>query len=89
MLKTNTNIEEKIIFDEPMKKHTSFKIGGTADQFIKVANETELKESINYAKKENLKITIIGNGSNLLVLDKGIRGLVIKIDIQKLKIERK
>ena len=89
MLKVETNIKEKIIFDEPMKKHTSFKIGGTADQFIKVANETELKESINYAKKENLKITIIGNGSNLLVLDKGIRGLVIKIDIQKLEIERK
>ena len=89
MLKVETNIKEKIIFDEPMKKHTSFKIGGIADQFIKVANETELKESINYAKKENLKITIIGNGSNLLVLDKGIRGLVIKIDIQKLEIERK
>ena len=89
MLKTNTNIEEKIIFDEPMKKHTSFKIGGTADQFIKVTNEEELKEAIKYAKDKNLKITIIGNGSNLLVLDKGIRGLVIKIDIQKLEIERK
>ena len=89
MLKTNTNIEEKIIFDEPMKKHTSFKIGGTADQFVKVTNEEELKEAIKYAKGKNLKITIIGNGSNLLVLDKGIRGLVIKIDIQKLEIEKK
>ena len=89
MLKTNTNIEEKIIFDEPMKKHTSFKIGGTADEFVKVTNEKELKEAIKYAKGKNLKITIIGNGSNLLVLDKGIRGLVIKIDIQKLEIERK
>ncbi len=89
MLKTNTNIEEKIIFDEPMKKHTSFKIGGTADQFVKVTNEEELKEAIKYAKDKKLKITIIGNGSNLLVLDKGIRGLVIKIDIQKLEIERK
>ena len=89
MLKTNTNLEEKIIFDEPMKKHTSFKIGGTADQFVKVTNEEELKEAIKYAKGKNLKITIIGNGSNLLVLDKGIRGLVIKIDIQKLEIEKK
>lgn len=89
MLKTNTNIEEKIIFDEPMKKHTSFKIGGTADQLVKVTNEEELKEAIKYAKDKNLKITIIGNGSNLLVLDKGIRGLVIKIDIQKLEIGRK
>ena len=89
MLKKKTNIEEKIIFDEPMKKHTSFKIGGTAEQFVKVTNEEELKEAIKYAKGKNLKITIIGNGSNLLVLDKGIRGLVIKIDIQKLEIEKK
>ena len=89
MLKTNTNIENKIIFDEPMKKYTSFKIGGTADEFIKVKDEQELKEALKYAKNKNLKITIIGNGSNLLVLDKGIRGLVIKIDIQKLEIEKK
>lgn len=89
MLKTNANIEGKIIFDEPMKKHTSFKIGGTADEFIKVTNEEELNKAIKYAKIKNLKITILGNGSNLLVLDKGIRGLVIKIDIQKLEIERK
>lgn len=89
MLKTNANIENKIIFDEPMKKYTSFKIGGTADEFIKVKDEQELKEALKYAKNKNLKITIIGNGSNLLVLDKGIRGLVIKIDIQKLEIEKK
>lgn len=89
MLKTNTNIENKIIFDEPMKKYTSFKIGGTADEFVKITNEEELKEALKYAKNKNLKITIIGNGSNLLVLDKGIRGIVIKIDIQKLEIEKK
>lgn len=89
MLKTNINIEEKIIFDEPMKKHTSFKIGGIADEFIKVKNENELTQAIKYAKEKNIKITIIGNGSNLLVLDKGIRGLVIKIDIQKFQMEKK
>lgn len=89
MLKTNIDIKEKIIFDEPMKKHTSFKIGGTADEFVKVTNELELKEAIEYAKQKKLKITIFGNGSNLLVLDKGIRGLVIKIEIQTIKIERK
>ena len=89
MLQTDQNIKEKIIFDEPMKKHTSFKVGGTADEFIKIKNEEELKEALKYAKEKNIPTTIIGNGSNLLVLDKGIRGLVIKIDIQKLKIERK
>ena len=88
MLKKENEIEKKIIFDEPMKKHTSFKIGGTADEFIKVQDEEELIEAIKYAKEKKLKITIIGNGSNLLVLDKGIRGLVIKIDIQNLKIEK-
>lgn len=89
MLKTTNSIKEKIIFDEPMKKHTSFKIGGTADEFVKVTNEEELKKAIEYAKGKELPITIIGNGSNLLVQDKGIRGLVIKIDLQKLQIEKK
>ncbi len=89
MLKTTNSIKEKIIFDEPMKKHTSFKIGGTADEFVKVTNEEELKKAIEYAKGKELPITIIGNGSNLLVQDKGIRGLVIKIDLQKFQIEKK
>lgn len=89
MLKITNSIKEKIIFDEPMKKHTSFKIGGTADEFVKVTNEEELKKAIEYAKGKELPITIIGNGSNLLVQDKGIRGLVIKIDLQKFQIEKK
>ena len=89
MLKTKANIEEKIIFDEPMKKHTSFKIGGTADYFFKATTLEELQNIIKFAKIKELPITIIGNGSNLLVTDKGIRGLVIKIDIKKLKIEKK
>lgn len=82
-------IEQKIIFDEPMKKHTSFKIGGTADYFFKATTLEELQNIIKFAKIKELPITIIGNGSNLLVTDKGIRGLVIKIDINKLKIEKK
>lgn len=88
MLKQTTNIENKIIFDEPMKNHTSFKIGGTADLFVKVDTEEELNQALKYAKKKELPITIIGNGSNLLVLDKGIRGLVIKINIKKYEEKR-
>ena len=80
-------ITQKIIHNEPMRNHTSFKIGGNADLFVSVANEDELKQVLNYAKLNNLPITIIGNGSNLLVSDNGIRGLVIKIDIQYLNIE--
>ena len=82
-------LEQKIIFDEPMKKHTSFKIGGTADYFFKATTLEELQNIIKFAKIKEWPITIIGNGSNLLVTDKGIRGLVIKIDINKLKIEKK
>lgn len=82
------NIEDKIIFEEPMNKHTSFRIGGVADLFITVNNEEELYQAIKYAKEKKIEITIIGNGSNILVLDKGIRGLVIKINIQNLKIEK-
>ena len=80
-------ITQKIIYNEPMRNHTSFKIGGNADLFVSVVNEDELKQALNYAKLKNLPITIIGNGSNILVSDKGIRGLVIKIDIQFFKIE--
>jgi len=88
MLKENIKIEDKIIFDEPMKNHTSFKIGGNADLFIKVDSVEELKQAIEYAKEKKLPITIIGNGSNLLVSDKGIRGLTIKINLQNLEIQK-
>lgn len=89
MLNETLNIEKKIMFDEPMKKHTSFKIGGVADLFININTEEELIQSIKYAKEKKILTTIIGNGSNILVTDKGIRGLVIKINIQDLKIEKK
>lgn len=79
--------EENIIVDEPMKKHTSFKIGGTADIFIKVKNVQELQYIIEIATKENVSVTIIGNGSNLLVKDNGIRGIVIMLNMDKIKIE--
>lgn len=88
MLKKLVNMEEKIIFDEPMKKHTSFKIGGKADYFIKAETVDELSYILKYIKEKKMPITIIGNGSNILVSDKGIRGAVIKIDIQDLEIER-
>lgn len=89
MLVEAQNIEEKIIFDEPMKKHTSFKIGGKADLFLKVNTIEELKASIMYAKEKNIPIFFLGNGSNLLVTDKGIRGLVVKINIDNIEIEKK
>lgn len=69
----------KILFDEPMKNHTSFKIGGPADVLIIPNNEVELVEAIKCLRENNVKYFIMGNGTNLLVKDTGIRGAVIKI----------
>jgi len=77
-----------ITLNEPMSKHTSFRIGGTADIFVKVSDIDELKKIINFAKLNEIPITIIGNGSNILVKDGGIRGIVIKIDFKSVKIEK-
>lgn len=63
--------------DEPMSKHTSFRIGGPADIWIKVKDINELKYIVSYANKNNIELSIIGNGSNTLVKDKGIRGITI------------
>ena len=79
----NNDIIQKIIYNEPMKKHTSFKIGGNADFFVSVKTIEELKQALFYAKQKQISRTIIGNGTNILVSDSGIRGIVIKIDIQK------
>ena len=79
----NIDIIQKIIYNEPMKNHTSFKIGGNADLFVIVKTIEELKQALFYAKQKQIPITIIGNGTNILVSDSGIRGIVIKIDIQK------
>lgn len=62
--------KEKIYLNEPMKKHTTFKIGGPADIFVKVETIQELEHVLNTAKKQNIPLTIIGNGSNILVKDR-------------------
>lgn len=71
--------EKNIKVDEPMKKHISFKVGGPADFLVKPKTEEELRNVIEFAKKENVPFIVIGNGSNLLVKDGGIRGIVIEL----------
>lgn len=75
--------------NEPMKNHTSFKIGGPAEIYIKITSIEELQKVLEFAKKENVKITILGNGSNVLVSDKGIKGIVIKTNLKDINIENK
>ena len=79
--------KENLYYNEPMAKHTSFKIGGPADVFIKVDNIEELKEILKLSKENKIPLTIIGNGSNILVTDKGIRGITAKLNLKDIKIK--
>lgn len=73
-------IEEKRIYkDEPMRKHTTFRIGGNADYFVIPKTEEEIRNVIRLCKEERMPYYILGNGSNLLVSDKGYRGVIIEI----------
>lgn len=72
-------ISPDILENEPMSKHTTFKIGGAADMLVSVKGEAELTALIKLAKATDTPYVVIGNGSNLLVGDRGIRGLVIEI----------
>lgn len=71
--------DNQILFDEPMKNHTSFKIGGLADILIMPKSSEEINFIIDACKSCNVNFFVMGNGTNLLVSDKGIRGVVIKI----------
>ena len=84
----NLNIsKEKIKYNEPMAKHTSFKIGGPAQCFINAESVEEIKQICKVASKNDINLTIIGNGSNLLVTDNGINGIVVKVNIKKFELE--
>ena len=77
--------KEQIYLNEPMEKHTTFKIGGPADVFVKVKTVQELEHVIAIAKEQNIPLTVIGNGSNMLVKDRGIRGIVVKPDFKEIE----
>ena len=70
---------ERILFQEPMKLHTTFRIGGPADCLIYLENEDQLCRMQKYLRLVDVPYTVIGNGSNLLVSDDGYRGIVLVI----------
>lgn len=80
--------KKNILKNEPMYKHTSLRIGGNADYFVKVTSIQELKDVLELAQKVKIPINIVGNGTNLLVRDGGIRGLVIKLELNNFKIRK-
>ena len=72
--------QERILFHEPMSRHTTFRVGGEAECLIMVWTEEELGKLIRYLNQIEEAYFILGNGSNLLVGDKGYRGIVLKFD---------
>lgn len=71
--------QERILFQEPMGRHTTFRTGGEAECMVLIEQEEELLELIPYLNRIEKDYFILGNGSNLLVGDKGYRGIVIKL----------
>ena len=80
-------IVDIIKYNEPLKNHTSLRIGGPADIFCTPGNIEDLKKIVSISKERNIPFWIVGNGTNLLVLDNGIRGLVINLNKGFKKIE--
>ncbi len=70
--------ENQILLNANMKEYTSFKIGGNADILVTIKNEQEAKYVLEISKKNNCSIFVLGNGTNILVKDKGIRGIVLR-----------
>lgn len=81
--------DEVVKKDEPMKKHTSFKIGGPADILVIPQNIQQLIQVLKITKQNGIIPYVIGNGTNILVTDKGIRGIIIKIANNMNKVEYK
>ena len=70
---------EQIYRDEPMKNHTTFRIGGPADWFVTPSTKEEIQKLLMLGMSEKINVMLVGNGSNLLVGDLGIRGMVIQL----------
>ena len=71
--------EKRVFKDEPMKKHTTFRVGGNADYFVMPKSASEIKAIVELCKNAEILYYILGNGSNLLVSDAGYRGVIIQI----------
>lgn len=72
--------EEQVLFEEPMKRHTTFRIGGPAEVFVMPKTIEQVKTAVRICREEDLDWFVLGNGSNLLVSDQGYRGVIIQMD---------
>ena len=71
--------KERLLFNEPMSRHTTFRVGGEAQCMVQIEKEEELIELVPYLNRVGQEYFILGNGSNLLVGDKGYQGIIIKL----------
>lgn len=71
--------KENILFDEPMCRHTTFRVGGEARCFVRISDREQLRQIIPYLEQVEIPFFILGNGSNLLVGDKGYQGVILQI----------
>ena len=78
--------KENIFIDEPMNKHTSFKVGGKADLFVKAYSVEEIKSILKIASEKDVPLFVLGNGTNLLVRDEGFRGIVLQVKLEDIEI---
>jgi len=74
-----TALRGRLLIDEPLSRHTTFRIGGKADLFLHACSIEDIRLALAWAKGKRLPLKVIGNGSNLLVSDKGFRGLAVKL----------
>lgn len=77
---------ENILLDELMSLHTSFKVGGKADLFVKAYSVEEIKSILKIASENNIPLFVLGNGTNLLVRDEGFRGIVLQVKLEDIVI---
>ena len=64
-----------------LKKYTTLGVGGSAEYFVEVTSEADLADAVEYAHTKNVRISILGGGSNVLVADEGVQGLVVKMKL--------
>ncbi|MEX2147169.1 MAG: UDP-N-acetylmuramate dehydrogenase [Candidatus Rokuibacteriota bacterium] len=73
-------IRGEVRFKEPLSFHTSLRIGGPADIFVIPQDVDDIRHALAFAEREQLPVNVIGGGNNLLVKDRGIRGVVLKLE---------
>ena len=85
----NVIAKDSILLDEPMSRHTTFRVGGPADFFVTPKANEEVRDVIRICKEAGMPYYIIGNGSNLLVSDAGYRGVIVQIykEMNEVKVE--